>query len=178
MRPAVFLDRDGVINVDHGYVSRWEEFEFLPNVPETLAHLQAAGYLLIVISNQSGIGRGFYTESDLEALNRAISEYLRDTAGVSVTGFYHCPHHPSEAIGRYRVHCDCRKPAPGMIKQAALDHQIDLSSSLLVGDKESDIQAGRAAGVARLFLVREGLRSTDQEVFQVLGALSDLPNLL
>ena len=178
MRPAVFLDRDGVINVDHGYVSRWEEFEFLPNVPETLAHLQDAGYLLIVISNQSGIGRGFYTESDLEALNRAISGYLRDTAGVSVTGFYHCPHHPSEAIGRYRVHCDCRKPAPGMIKQAALDHQIDLSSSLLVGDKESDIQAGRAAGVARLFLVRDGLRSTDQEVFEVLSALSDLPNLL
>ena len=170
MRPAVFLDRDGVINVDHGYVSRWEEFEFLPNVPETLAHLQDAGYLLVIVSNQSGIGRGFYTESDLE--------YLRDTAGVSVTGFYHCPHHPSEAIGRYRVHCDCRKPAPGMIKQAALDHQIDLSSSLLVGDKESDIQAGRAAGVARLFLVRDGLRSTDQEVFQVLSALSDLPNLL
>ena len=102
MRPAVFLDRDGVINVDHGYVSRWEEFEFLPNVPETLAHLQDAGYLLIIISNQSGIGRGFYTESDLEALNRAISEYLKDTAGVSVAGFYHCPHHPSEAIGRYR----------------------------------------------------------------------------
>ena len=114
MRPAVFLDRDGVINVDHGYVSRWEEFEFLPKVPETLAHLQDAGYLLIIISNQSGIGRGFYTESDLEALNRAISEYLKDTAGVSVAGFYHCPHHPSEAIGRYRVHCDCRKPvSPG-----------------------------------------------------------------
>ena len=100
MRPAIFLDRDGVINVDHGYVSRWEEFEFLPSVPETLAHLQDAGYLLIIISNQSGIGRGFYTESDLETLNCAISEYLRDTAGVSVAGFYHCPHHPfGEQVG-------------------------------------------------------------------------------
>ena len=178
MRPAVFLDRDGVINVDHGYVSRWEEFEFLPNVPETLAHLQDCGYLLIIVSNQSGIGRGFYTESDLQVLNFAISQYLIDTAGVSVTGFYHCPHHPSEAIGRYRVQCDCRKPAPGMIKQAVLDHQIDLASSILVGDKESDIQAGRAAGVRRLFLVADGLRPNDQEVFQVLGGLSDLRDLL
>jgi len=178
LRPAVFLDRDGVINVDHGYVSRWEEFEFLPNVPETLAHLQDAGYLLIIISNQSGIGRGFYTESDLEALNYAISEYLRDTAGVSVAGFYHCPHHPSEAIGRYRVQCDCRKPSPGMIKQAVLDHQVDLTSSILVGDKESDMQAGRAAGVARLFLVNDGARSPEQEVYQVLGALSELPDVL
>ncbi|MBM13365.1 MAG: D,D-heptose 1,7-bisphosphate phosphatase [Halieaceae bacterium] len=153
MAPAAFLDRDGVINVDHGYVSRWEDFEFLPHVPEALLMLQKAGYQLIVISNQSGIGRGFYTEQDVEDLNQCIAHHLKKQLGIKITGFYHCPHHPTDALGDYLVKCECRKPAPGMILHAAQEHSIDLADSLLVGDKASDIEAGKAAGVGRLFYV-------------------------
>jgi len=153
MAVAAFLDRDGVINVDHGYVSRWEDFDFLPGVPEALLSLQKAGYQLIVISNQSGIGRGFYSERDLEELNLRIAHHLYEQLAIEMTGFYHCPHHPTDALGDYLMQCECRKPAPGMILRAEKDHNIDLAGSLLVGDKRSDIEAGKAAGVGRLFHV-------------------------
>ena len=179
MTSAVFLDRDGVINVDHGYVSSWEQFEFLPGAPEALRALQDAGYLLIIVSNQSGIGRGYYSEGDLETLNQAIAEHLGGTLGVTFSGFYHCPHHPTEAAGEFRQQCDCRKPAPGMIQQAVFDHGIDVKTSLLVGDKDSDIEAGRAAGVARLFKVVDSLLSGASESdIQFVTALSEVPSLL
>ena len=179
MTSAVFLDRDGVINVDHGYVSTWEQFEFLPGVPEALRKLQDAGYLLIIVSNQSGIGRGYYSERDLDTLNQAIAEHLASTLGVTLSGFYHCPHHPTEAEGEFRRHCDCRKPAPGMIRQAVLDHGIDVKTSLLVGDKDSDMAAGRAAGVAKLFKVASSLRSaTPAADVQLVTGLSEVPSFL
>ena len=179
MTSAVFLDRDGVINVDHGYVSTWEQFEFLPGASEALRELQDAGYLLIIVSNQSGIGRGYYSERDLHALNQAIAEHLDSTLGVTLSGFYHCPHHPTEAEGEFRQQCDCRKPAPGMIQQAVLDHGIDVKTSLLVGDKDSDIEAGRAAGVARLFKVVDSAQSgASAPDIQFVTALSEVPSLL
>ena len=179
MTSAVFLDRDGVINVDHGYVSTWEQFEFLPGVPEALRKLQDAGYLLIIVSNQSGIGRGYYSERDLDTLNQAIAEHLASTLGVTLSGFYHCPHHPTEAEGEFRRHCDCRKPAPGMIRQAVLDHGIDVNTSLLVGDKDSDMAAGRAAGVAKLFKVASSSRSaTPAADVQVVAGLTEVPAYL
>ena len=179
MISAVFLDRDGVINVDHGYVSTWEQFEFLPGASEALRELQDAGYLLIIVSNQSGIGRGYYSERDLHRLNQAIAEHLDSTLGVTLSGFYHCPHHPTEAEGEFRQQCDCRKPAPGMIRQAALDHGIDVKTSLLVGDKDSDIEAGRAAGVARLFKVVDSAQSgASAPDIQFVTALSEVPSLL
>ena len=179
MTAAVFLDRDGVINVDHGYVSTWERFDFLPGVPEALRELQDAGYLLVVVSNQSGIGRGYYSEADVASLNRAIAQYLGSTVGVTLSGFYHCPHHPTEAEGEFRRECDCRKPAPGMIRQAVLDHDIDLKTSLLVGDKDSDIEAGRAAGVARLFKVVGSLEAaTPEPDIQLVTGLSKVPAYL
>ena len=179
MTSAVFLDRDGVINVDHGYVSTWERFEFLPGVPDALRALQDAGYLLIVVSNQSGIGRGYYCEADVESLNQVIAQHLGSTVGVTLSGFYHCPHHPTEAEGEFRRQCDCRKPAPGMIRQAVLDHGIDLNTSLLVGDKDSDIEAGRAAGVARLFKVVDSPHTAAPagDVQLVIG-LSEVPGYL
>ena len=176
MTSAVFLDRDGVINVDHGYVSTWEQFEFLPGVPEALRELQDAGYLLVVVSNQSGIGRGYYNEADVESLNQTIAQHLDSTVGVTVSGFYHCPHHPTEAEGEFRRQCDCRKPAPGMIRQAVLDHGIDVKTSLLVGDKDSDIEAGRAAGVAKLFKVANSAKpTTPAGDVQLVAGLSDVP---
>ena len=179
MTSAVFLDRDGVINVDHGYVSTWERFEFLPGVPDALRALQDAGYLLIVVSNQSGIGRGYYCEADVESLNQAIAHHLGSTVGVTLSEFYHCPHHPTEAEGEFRRQCDCRKPAPGMIRQAVLDHGIDLKTSLLVGDKDSDIEAGRAAGVARLFKVVDSPQSAASTGdVQLVTGLSEVPEYL
>ena len=173
---AVFLDRDGVINVDHGYVSTWEQFEFLPGVPEALRELQDAGYLLVVVSNQSGIGRGYYSEADVASLNQAIAQHLESTVGVTLSGFYHCPHHPTEAEGEFRRQCDCRKPAPGMIRQAVLDHGIDVKTSLLVGDKDSDIEAGRAAGVAGLFKVVDSPQTaTPTSDVQLVAGLSEVP---
>ena len=153
LKRAVFLDRDGVINVDHGYVSSWDQFEFLPGVPAALWQLQSAGYVLVVVSNQSGIGRGLYTEADLAALNRRVHRYLLDDHGVEIAQFYHCPHHPTEALLKWRKQCYCRKPAPGMIEQACAELHIDPRSSLMVGDKASDMEAGQAAGVGRLFRV-------------------------
>lgn len=179
MTSAVFLDRDGVINVDHGYVSTWERFEFLPGVPDALRALQDAGYLLIVVSNQSGIGRGYYCEADVESLNQAVAQHLGSTVGVTLSEFYHCPHHPTEAEGEFRRQCDCRKPAPGMIRQAVLDHGIDLKTSLLVGDKDSDIEAGRAAGVARLFKVVDSPQTaTPAGDVQLVIGLSEVPGYL
>ena len=179
MISAVFLDRDGVINVDHGYVSTWEQFEFLPGASEAWRELQDAGYLLIIVSNQSGIGRGYYSERDLHTLNQAIAEHLDSTLGVTLSGFYHCPHHPTEAEGEFRQQCDCRKPAPGMIQQAVLDHGIDVKTSLLVGDKDSDIEAGRAAGVGRLFKVVDSAQSgASAPDIQFVTALSEVPSLL
>ena len=179
MTSAVFLDRDGVINVDHGYVSTWERFEFLPGVPDALRALQDAGYLLIVVSNQSGIGRGYYGEADVESLNQAVAQHLGSTVGVTLSEFYHCPHHPTEAEGEFRRQCDCRKPAPGMIRQAVLDHGIDLKTSLLVGDKDSDIEAGRAAGVARLFKVVDSPQTAASTGdVQLVTGLSEVPEYL
>ena len=179
MTSAVFLDRDGVINVDHGYVSTWERFEFLPGVPDALRELQDAGYLLIVVSNQSGIGRGYYSESDVDSLNQAVAGYLDSTVGVTLSGFYHCPHHPTEAKNKYRKHCSCRKPAPGLIHRAVRDHAIDVKKSLLVGDKDSDIGAGRAAGVAKLFKVVASPQSASAASdIQLVTGLSEVLSFL
>ena len=179
MSPAAFLDRDGVINVDHGYVSAWAQFEFLPGVPAALRQLQDAGYRLIVVSNQSGIGRGLYTEADLNRLNEQISGHLKQTVGADIAGFYHCPHHPTEAQGEFLTQCDCRKPAPGMITRAVREHGIDVERSLLVGDKRSDIEAGKAARVARLFrVVPPGTVVADEASVSLVAGLKDVPRLV
>jgi D-glycero-D-manno-heptose 1,7-bisphosphate phosphatase len=150
-RPALFLDRDGVINVDHGYVSRPEDFEPIEGIFDLCREAQRQGYLIIVITNQAGIGRGYYSESDFEALTAWMIGRFEEE-GIAIGGIYHCPFHPEHGVGRYKADSACRKPNPGMILQAAAEHGIDLASSVLVGDKPSDIQAGISAGVARLFL--------------------------
>jgi D-glycero-D-manno-heptose 1,7-bisphosphate phosphatase len=149
---AAFIDRDGVLNVDHGYVYRVEDFEWLPGAVQALRQLQAAGYALIVVTNQSGIARGMYTEADLACLHRFVDEDLQ-RQGVRLTGIYACPHHPQATLEAYRQDCNCRKPRPGLILRASAEHGLDLARSCLVGDKASDIEAGRAAGVGRCWLV-------------------------
>jgi D-glycero-D-manno-heptose 1,7-bisphosphate phosphatase len=146
LRRAAFLDRDGVLNEDSGYVCRPEDFRWLPGTFEALAALQAAGHALVVVTNQSGIGRGLYDEAQYQALTRWMREDLR-THGLELAGVYHCPHHPDASVSAYRRACDCRKPAPGMILRAAGDLGLDLAASCLFGDRASDVAAGRAAGV-------------------------------
>jgi len=151
-RRAAFIDRDGVLNVDHGYVFRREDFQWLPGAVDALRHLQAADYLLIVVTNQSGIARGLYTEADLARLHDFMWGELQ-RQGVSLTAIYACPHHPQAALSAYRIDCECRKPRPGMILRAAREHGIELGASCLFGDKASDIEAGRSAGVGRCVLI-------------------------
>jgi D-glycero-D-manno-heptose 1,7-bisphosphate phosphatase len=154
-RKAAFVDRDGVINVDDAYVFRIEDFVFLPRAIEGLRQLQAAGYLLVVITNQSGIARGMYSEADYRRLTDYMQERLSAT-GVRLSAVEYCPHLPDADVARYRLDCDCRKPLPGMIERAAAALNIDLAGSILVGDRASDLLAGRSAGVGRCWLVRSG----------------------
>ena len=149
---AVFLDRDGVINVDYGYVSRSTDFDFIPGVIEGLRRFQDHGFKLIVITNQSGIARGIYTSDDYYRLTEYYCTYL-SAHGVFIDGVYHCPHHPqyTSLIGFQK--CDCRKPQPGLIYKASIDHNISLYRSLMIGDKASDVLAAYHAGIPTRFLV-------------------------
>jgi D-glycero-D-manno-heptose 1,7-bisphosphate phosphatase len=149
---AAFIDRDGVLNEDHGYVSRAEDFHWLPGAVPALARLQAAGYALVVVTNQSGIARGLYTQADFEALTAHMREQLR-AEGVTLDAVESCPHLPTATVPAYRMDCDCRKPKPGMILRAARALDLDLAASCLFGDKASDIAAGCAAGVGRCWLI-------------------------
>jgi D-glycero-D-manno-heptose 1,7-bisphosphate phosphatase len=155
-RRAAFLDRDGVINVDHGYVHRIEDFEFIAGALDAAAQLARLGYALVVVTNQAGIGRGLYTEGDFERLTAWMRERFA-AGGAPLAGVYHCPHHPTLALGALRTACDCRKPAPGMLLQAARELGIDLAASVLFGDKCDDVRAGLAAGVGtRVLLGKDG----------------------
>lgn len=152
-RKAAFLDRDGVINLDRAYVSRWEDFEFVPGAIDAMRRLKQAGYALVVVTNQSGIARGYYSEAQYQALTAAMKQALAD-AGAAVDAVYHCPHHSKGEVAELAIECDCRKPAPGMILRAAQELNLSLADSILVGDKPSDIEAARAAGVGKAYIVQ------------------------
>lgn len=152
LRKAAFLDRDGVINKDKAYVYRWEDFEFLPGAIDGMRHLQQAGYALVVVTNQAGLAHGYYTEDQYQTLTTRLCQELVKQ-GVTLDGIYFCPHHPLGKVAGLATDCNCRKPAPGMILQAAQELKLSLSESLLIGDKTDDIQAARAAGVGRAYLV-------------------------
>lgn len=170
---AAFLDRDGVINTDHGYVYRWDQFEFMPGVEDALLGLQQRGYKLVIVTNQSGIARGYFGETELAALNERLTQHLA-AKGIHLAGIYHCPHHPDEGLADLKVHCDCRKPAPGLILRAARDLDLDIAASLLIGDKPSDIEAGQRAGVGQLFQVTNAQPLTGAQPVESLPAMLPL----
>lgn len=150
-RPALILDRDGVINEDTGYVHRIDQCRFVEGIFDLAGAFATRGFAVVIATNQSGIGRGLYTERDFaELMAWMTGEFAR--RGVAVAGVYHCPDHPTEGIGAYRRENSWRKPAPGMLLQAARDHGLDLARSWTVGDKPRDIEAGRAANVGTLVL--------------------------
>lgn len=159
MRRAVFLDRDGTINLEKEYLYRIDEFEFVPGAPEAIRLLNESGYLVVVVTNQSGIARGYYTEEDVEKLHRFISDELARN-GARVDAWMYCPHHPS-GKGSYSLPCSCRKPLPGMLLEAARRFDINLEESVMIGDKRTDMDAARAAG-CRPILVRSGYGAQEE----------------
>ena len=135
---AVFLDRDGTVIIDKAYLSDVSQIEFIKGVPETLKALKKKGYLLIIVSNQSGVARGFYSEETVNEIHAEINNMLNRDYGFTLDAFYYCPHHPDYGIELYRKNCGCRKPAPGMVLKAAELYQIDIGMSFMIGDKPSD----------------------------------------
>lgn len=162
LKKAVFIDRDGTINVEKEYLHRPEEFEFIPGAPEAIRVLGEAGFLVVVVTNQSGVARGYYGEDDVRRLHRHMDELLA-RAGARVDAYYYCPHHPDSGAGEYRMECGCRKPLPGMLLQAASELGIDLSESWMIGDKSVDVESGIAAGCSTA-LVLTGYGESDKGI--------------
>jgi len=147
MAKAVFFDRDHTLNPDSGYINDPEKFELYPWVPAELSRLKQKGYLLIVVSNQSGVARGLITWEQLNMIHRKMDTILKELVKIKIDSYQICPHHPDEG-------CDCRKPRPKLILAAARAFEIDLSQSFMVGDRESDMLAGQKAGVKKSLLVK------------------------
>lgn len=162
LRKAAFLDRDGVINIDHGYLYQSEQFDFIDGVFDACRHLQQLGYLLVVVTNQSGIARGYYTEHQFALLTSWMKQQFA-AQGVKIDAVYYCPHHLEKGQSPYNIECDCRKPQPGMFNQAIREYGIDPAQSLMLGDKAADMQAAAAAGVSRKVLVLSGQDLTDED---------------
>lgn len=151
MQKAVFLDKDGTINVEKNYLFKPEDWEWIPGSVEAIKGFNRLGYLVIVITNQSGVARGLYTCADVEHLHVYVSSLLTE-AGARIDGYYYCPHHPDFGENR---ECSCRKPKPGLLLQAQAERDIDLPNSYMIGDKESDVLAGANVGVTPI-LVKTG----------------------
>jgi D-glycero-D-manno-heptose 1,7-bisphosphate phosphatase len=143
IRPAAFLDRDGVLNIDHGYAHRPEQLDWVEGAPEAVRLLNDAGYHVIVVTNQAGIARGYFDESAVHRFHAHMQERLAEH-GAHIDAFYHCPHHPRGTVKDFAIECTCRKPLPGLLEQAAADWPIDLTKSFLIGDRDHDVAAAEA----------------------------------
>ncbi len=173
MQPAVFLDRDGTLIEDSGYLRDVARVRLLPGVAETLRALRQAGYRLIVATNQSGVARGLLTEATLAAIHDRMRDLLAQQ-GVQLDAVYYCPYHPEGTVEAYRRDSDCRKPECGMLRQAAADLGIDLPASWMVGDAERDVEAGRRAG-CRTVLLTPDAGADGQPVSVADFVVQDLP---
>jgi len=154
MKKAVFLDRDGTINEEINYLYRSEDFKFINGAVEAIKILNQAGYLVIVMTNQAGIARGYYTEEDLVKLHNYIDDELEKN-NAKIDAYYYCPHHPEHGLGKYLTECSCRKPEIGMFEKAKLQFDIDKANSYMIGDNAGDILAGKAFGI-KTILVNTG----------------------
>jgi len=152
---VAFLDRDGVINKEVNYLHKIEDFEFTENCIDGLKLLREKGYEIVIVTNQAGIARGYYNEKDYLHLTQWYLNELK-AEGISILDVLFCPHHPEGVVPELSVVCECRKPNNGMLEKAIKDYSIDRNSSLLIGDKESDILAGKKAKLNRCYLVRSG----------------------
>jgi D-glycero-D-manno-heptose 1,7-bisphosphate phosphatase len=173
MTKALFLDRDGIINVDHGYVYKKDNFEFVDGIFELCRLALVKGYKVIVITNQAGIARGYYSPDQFAELTTWMVEQFNQQS-IAITDVFYCPHHPNKGINEFGGECECRKPKPGMILQAQSKHKINLQKSVFVGDKISDMQAAQAAGINNCILVhtqyQDDATVTAHRVTSVLSA--------
>ena len=160
MRPAVFLDRDGTLIEDVGYLDRLDQMTVFPWTVDVIRALNRAGLAVVVVTNQSGIARGLFTEAFVEETHRLLSARLA-AGGAHIDAYYYCPHHPEGVVDAYRQRCDCRKPASGLVDRAVRDLDLDPARSFVVGDKWLDIGLARAAG-ARGILVRSGTGAAEE----------------
>ena len=151
-RRAVFLDRDGTLIEDVGYLRSPEQLLWVPGAGPALRAFQRAGYAIVVLTNQSGVARGYYSEDSVRLVNERIRDQALERWGVEIDRFYFCPHHPDGSIGPYAIDCTCRKPAVGMFEDAIADLYIDPGRSIAVGDNVRDLVPARQVGVSRLFL--------------------------
>lgn len=171
---ALFLDRDGIINEDKSYLCKIEDFVFIDGIFDICKHYLARDYLIFVITNQAGIARGYYSEEDVAILHSWVVKEF-ESRGIIITDIRYCPHHYEKGTGRYKVDCECRKPKSGMIDDLAESYDIDLSNSVLIGDKSSDIEAGESAGVATNILIKSRYqdRYDYESLEELLGSLED-----
>ncbi|MDD2449666.1 MAG: D-glycero-beta-D-manno-heptose 1,7-bisphosphate 7-phosphatase [Sulfurimonas sp.] len=168
MNKALFLDRDGVINVEKDYLYKIEDFEFIDGIFELCKYYERLGFIIVVVTNQSGIARGFYSEDEFEILTSWMKDKFLQQ-GILISKVYHCPHHPKISGA-----CSCRKPNPGMLLDASKDLNIDLSKSIIIGDKERDIEAGLAAGLNCTYLFDESKSITLSKANKIISKLKDI----
>lgn len=167
-KKALFLDRDGVVNVEKNYLHKIDEFEFIEGIFDLCKYYQELGFLIFVITNQSGISRGYYNEDDFAVLSTwMIKEFKKN--GIEIKEVYHCPHHPDHS-----GECSCRKPLPGMLFQAQEEYDVDLKNSVLVGDKERDIEAGLNAGLNETYLFNEAKDVKSSKATKIVSKLDDI----
>jgi len=175
MRKACFFDRDGVIIEEENYLSSPDKVRLCSGVPEAIKLLRNNGYMIIVVSNQSGIARGFFSENDLQKVEHRLNELLREH-DVFVDKYYYCFHHPKGTVKKYAVECKCRKPEPGMLLQAAEEYDLNLKQCFMIGDKISDVEAGLRAGCSSAALVRTGHGS--EQKMEYIDHVFDTPDIL
>ncbi|VFP79633.1 D-glycero-beta-D-manno-heptose 1,7-bisphosphate 7-phosphatase [Candidatus Erwinia haradaeae] len=178
--PAIFIDRDGTINIDYGYVFEINHFTFIDGSIDAMRELMLMGFSLIMVTNQSGIARGIFKITQLIVLTEWIKKVL-SKHNVYLDGIYFCPHHPEAIIKQWKKLCSCRKPKPGMLLTAKKELHINMSASYMVGDKIEDMQAAQAAGVWKKILVRSGKLYTHKNIQSadfILDSLKDLPQYI
>lgn len=167
MKSAVFVDRDGTISEEVGYISDLDQFRLVPKAAEAIKLINESDLVVIVITNQAGVAKGYFSEETVDHIHKKMEKLLLEH-GAYLDGIYYCPHHPEGVVGSYRRACDCRKPAPGLLEQASKDHGIDLAASYMVGDKVTDIELARKVG-AKGILVLTGYGRDE------LQKISDVP---
>ena len=168
MNKTLFLDRDGVINIEKDYLYKIEDFEFVDGIFELCKYYQDLGYIIIVVTNQSGIARKYYTENDFNLLTTwMISEFLKNS--IEIKKVYFCPHHP-DITGE----CECRKPHPKMLLDASIEFDIDMKNSVIIGDKERDIEAGLNAGLQKSYLFNENKKINSSKATKIVSSFKDI----